>query len=174
MINTDSVANTLNDSRLKQLLTIGVNEAVDDDIRWQPVEESIGLKLPSAYKSLVNLFGGSSWGDFLHILTPFDDRLNLQRRAKSILDADRVLRSEFPSHYPLGLYPEPGGLLPWAITDNGDSLYFITISSPDHWPTVIKGPRAPEFEVSFLPPALLVHHFAAGTFHSIILPGSSD
>jgi hypothetical protein len=96
--------------------------------------------------------------------------MNLQGRGEKILEADRESRRSFSSHYPLGLYPEPGGLLPWAITDNGDTLYFITTGPPDEWPTVIKGPRAPEFEVSFLSPALLVHHLAAGKFQSTILP----
>jgi hypothetical protein len=160
----------MSDPRIQKLLTIHVSRADNSDVRWRAAEESLGLKLPGSYKSLIDAFGGSSWGDFLHVLSPFDEHLNLQHIGKEILDADRETRRQFPWLYPLPLFPETGGLLPWAFTDNGDTFYFITSAAPDEWPTLVKGPRAPEFEVSFLPPALLVHQFAAGTFQSTILP----
>jgi hypothetical protein len=160
----------MSDPRLPELLAMLPPDAGLDDARWRAVEQSLGLALPRTYKALVDRFGASSWGDFLHVLSPFDERLNLHHRGKQALDADKESRKKFPWHYPLPLYPEAGGLLPWALTDNGDTLYFITSASPDQWPTVIKGPRAPEFEVSFLPPALLIHQVAARRFQSVILP----
>ncbi len=161
----------MRDSRLSKLLTIVRCGGAQTDARWPAVEGSIGLQLPGSYKTLIELFGASSWENFLHVPSPFDDgRLNLQNWGNQVLDGDRVSRSQFPSHYPLPLYPEPGGMLPWASTDNGDTLYFITAGPADDWPTIVKGPRAPEFEVNFLHPALLVHHFAAGTLRSTILP----
>jgi hypothetical protein len=159
----------MSDLRLADLLTIP-RGAETHDPRWAAIEGELGLRLPGSYKALVERFGASSWRDFLHVLSPFDQRLELRRRGGRALEADRAVRREFPAHYPLPLFPEPGGLLPWAVSDNGDVLYFITAGTPDQWPTVIKGARAPEFEVSFLPPALLVHHFAAGRLRSVILP----
>ncbi|OWK36182.1 hypothetical protein FRUB_08745 [Fimbriiglobus ruber] len=132
------------------------------------------MRLPGSYKALVEQFGASSWQDFLHVLSPFDGRMELRQVGSTTLEADRAVRREFPWHYPLPLYPEPGGMLPWAVSDNGDTLYFITAGPPDEWPSVIKGARAPEFEVCFLPPALLVHHFAAGRLRSAILPRSGQ
>jgi hypothetical protein len=153
------------DARLPALLDIP-RGADARDPRWAAVEAELGLRLPGSYKALVERFGASSWRDFLHVLSPFDGPLG-----GSVLEADRAVRREFPQLYPLPLYPEPGGLLPWAVSDNGDALYFITAGPPDGWPTLIKGPRAPEFEVSFLPPALLAHRFAAGRLRSVVLPG---
>jgi hypothetical protein len=158
------------DPRIPELLTIHAGGAHKSDSRWLVVEHSLSLTLPGSYKKLVDIFGASSWGNFLHVLSPFDDRLDLKRRGNQILDADRESRRQFLSHYPLPLHPEPGGLLPWAVTDNGDTLYFITLARPDEWPTLIRGARAPEFEVSYLHPALLVHHFASGKLRSGILP----
>ena len=160
----------MSDPRLAALLAIP-RGAEGGDPRWAAVEDELGLRLPGSYKALVERFGASSWRGFLHVLSPFDDRLDLRRRGGAALEADRAVRREFPSHYPLPLFPEPGGLLPWAVSDNGAVLYFITAGPPAEWPTVIKGARAPEFEASFLPPALLVHHFAAGRLRSVILPG---
>ena len=163
----------MSDSRLAVLLSIP-RGAEARDPRWPAIEADFGLQLPGSYKAMVEQFGASSWREFLHVLSPFDERLDLRRRGSSALEADRALRREFPWYYPLPLYPEPGGLLPWAVSDNGDVLYFITAGPADHWPTVIKGARVPEFEVCFLPPALLVHHFAAGGLRSTILPGSGS
>ena len=158
----------MNDPRIVQLLAIPRDGSVHDP-RWQEVEESLSLRLPGCYKAMVDKFGASTWADFLHVLSPFDETLSLRRVGDRILQAERDSRSSFPAHYPLPLYPEPGGLLPWATTDNGDTLYFITKGEPHNWPTLLKDPRAPEFEVSFLPPALLVHHFVTGTLRSTVL-----
>jgi hypothetical protein len=161
------------DPRLHRLLEIPRGGGDNCDSRWPSVERALGLQLPGNYKALVDLFGASSWNNFLHVLSPFDERFDFRRVAERVLDADRTSRASFPAHYPLPLYPEAGGLLPWAITDNGDTLYFITRAKPDEWPTVIRGDRPPEFEVSFLPPALLVHHFATGKLRSTVLPAST-
>lgn len=158
----------MSDARLLGLRDIH-RGAKASDPRWPAVEAELGLGLPGSYKVLVERFGASSWRDFLHILSPFDERR--WQRVTATLVADRVLRQEFPQHYPLPLYPEPGGLLPWAVTDNGDMLYFVTAGPPDGWPTLIRGPRAPEFEVSFVPPAALVLAFATGRLRSLVLPG---
>lgn len=158
----------MSDARLVALRDI-YRGAKASDPRWPAVEAELGLGLPGDYKVLVERFGASSWRDFLHVLSPLDERS--RRRVATILEADRVSRGEFPQHYPLPLYPEPGGLLPWAVSDNGDTLYFVTAGSPDGWPTLIKGPRAPEFEVSFAPPTALIQGFATGRLRSLILPG---
>jgi len=161
----------MSDSRFAVLLRI-LRGAEARDPRWPAIEGELGLQLPGSYKALVEQFGASVWQDFLRVLSPFDEQRELRRVGGATLEADRALRREFPWYYPLPLYPEPGGLLPWAVSDNGDVLYFITAGLPDQWPTVIKGARAPEFEVCFLPPALLVYHFAAGSLRSTILPRS--
>jgi len=159
----------MRDPRLSQLLAIPRGGSEQSGPRWRAVEESLRLRLPQSYKAIIDEFGASTWAGFLHILSPFDEALSLHQVGERILEADRESRASFPAHYPLPLYPEPGGLLPWATTDNGDTLYFITKGEPDDWPILLKDARAPEFEVSFLPPALLVHHFVVGTLQSTIL-----
>ena len=160
------------DERIPKLLKLRNDRPTPEHERWLLIERELRIGLPATYKNLIDEFGESSWDDFLHILSPFSENpyLNLIEMGQMTLEADRISRRSFPAHYPVPLYPEKGGLLPWAGTDNGDSLYWITAASPDEWPTVIKGPRAPEFEVNFMPPHLLVYHFAAGTLRSTILP----
>lgn len=158
----------MSNARLVALRDIHCGAKASDPL-WPAVEAELGLSLPGSYKVLVEGFGASSWRNFLHVLSPFDGQG--WRCAAATLAADRELRREFPQHYPLPLYPEPGGLLPWAVSDNGDTLYFVTAGPPDGWPTLLKGPRAPEFEVSFVPPAALVLAFATGRLRSLVLPG---
>jgi hypothetical protein len=160
----------MDDHRIGELLAIFRGGSDISDARWKTIEASLGLRLPGSYKKLIDLYGASRWRDFLQVLSPFDDAAGLVQIGMQELEADRITRSSFKHYYPFPLFPEPNGLLPWAITDNGDVFYFITAHKPDDWPTLIKGPRAPEFEVSFLPPALLVHHFAVGSLRSTILP----
>jgi hypothetical protein len=71
------------------LLTIHAGGADKSDARWLAVEQSLGVTLPGSYKKLIDTFGATSWGNFLHVLSPFGDNLNLQRIGKQILDADR-------------------------------------------------------------------------------------
>jgi hypothetical protein len=49
-------------------------------------------------------------------------------------------------HVPYPLFPEPGGLLPFGIDDNGDGLYWLTTGEPDQWSIVVNESRAPEYE----------------------------
>jgi hypothetical protein len=133
----------MSDARLVALRDIHWGAKASDP-RWSAVEAELGLGLPGSYKVLIELFGASSWRNFLHVLSPFDERR--WRRVAATLEADRVLRQEFPQHYPLPLYPEPGGLLPWAVSDNGDALYFVTGGPADGWPTVIKGRGPPSLK----------------------------
>jgi hypothetical protein len=71
------------------------------------------------------------------------------------------LREQFPEDYPYPLYFEPGGLLPWGISEDGDYYYcWLTRGLPDKWP-VITVPRHADVElfemtmVKFIEGALL-------------------
>lgn len=52
------------------------------------------------------------------------------------LDQERGSRNSKPEKCPYPFYPEPGGLLPWAGTDNGDRVCWLTEGQPDGWTVV--------------------------------------
>ena len=112
------------------------------------VETSLALLLPEDYKRLIGTYGTGVWKEFLWVLNPFASNvyLNLFEQVKRQLDAERKIRADWPGNVPFALYPEQGGLLPWAMTDNGNRLYWQTVGDPAHWPTVIYESRGPEFE----------------------------
>jgi hypothetical protein len=139
---------------------------------WPEVEARLGLVLPDDYKGIIDIYGDYQWGDFLYLLNPFSENVyrNLFTGLDLILDAERELRAQFPEHYPLPLYPEAGGLLPFLVTDNGDTGFWITPSAPEKWPILLKESRAPEFEVHFTHTALFLYQFTGGGLQSLVFP----
>jgi hypothetical protein len=120
------------------------------------IEATLGLRLPSDYKRLIYTYGTGQWQEFWFVLNPFaaNQHLNLvlqnlKRRSSawSILDAERALRGCKEVDYPHPIFPEPGGILAWAVTDNGGRFFWLTDGPADKWPTVYYGDRSPQFEV---------------------------
>jgi hypothetical protein len=120
---------------------------------WEAVERSLGLGLPGDYKHLIEVFGPGSFDGYLLLPSPF-----LVSRTHHLLDFFQILelaqeamdtpleRGELP--YPL--YPDPGGMLPWGGTIDGDLLFWNTTRpDPDTW-TVVACDRWPEYWMEFL------------------------
>jgi hypothetical protein len=136
------------------------------------VEARLGLALPDDYKHLVCAYGTGSWKGFLWVLNPFSSNryLNLFEQAKCQLEAERAIRTDWPRDVPFALYPEPGGLLPWAMTDNGDRLYWLTAADPVHWPTVVYESRGPEHELHRLGCCEFLLQWTAGRLPVAVFP----
>ena len=115
---------------------------------WGKIEEELKLKLPEDYKRIVCTYGTGYWMEFLWVLNPFSkgEYFNLQEQIRSQLDAEREIKKEYPEEIPFPIYPEEGGLLPWAMTDNGDRLYWLTSGLPEQWATIIYESRGPEYD----------------------------
>ena len=107
---------------------------------WDAVEAKLGLTLPGDYKGMVQHYGAGSFSDFLIVLNPFlpSAYLNLVRGGEEILHSARTVRESSPSLYPMPLYPEPGGIFPWAVTETGDTLFWRTSGEPDAWTVVLR------------------------------------
>jgi hypothetical protein len=102
------------------------------------VEAHLGLKLPPDYKLLIRTYGHGTWGGGLTLFNPFTQevRFNLTAAVTGQLEeADHDLL--FPEDAPFALYPEPGGLLPWGMTNKNDVLYWLTEGEPEAWLTVL-------------------------------------
>src|SRR5688572_2802386 len=85
---------------------------------WAAVETALGLVLPRDYKDMISRYG-TGWFHDITPLTPFDSRpegwADLVTAAGRLLDDYESFREEFPEVFPHPLYPEAGGLLPWAV-----------------------------------------------------------
>jgi hypothetical protein len=140
------------------------------------VEARFGIELPEDYKRLITAFGTGCWREFLWVLNPFSANtfLNLFDQTARQLDAEREIRRKWPAEVPFALYPETGGLLPWAMTDNGDRLYWITEREPDSWPTIIFESRGPRFDRHGLTCCDLLLGWVSGRVEISVFPDDFD
>ena len=108
---------------------------------WREVESELGLGLPADFRALVECYGLGQFLDFITPLTPFGPVNLLFDRARRLLEGERSFRDSHPDKCPYPFYPEPGGLLEWAGSDNGDRLCWLTEGEPGEWTTVVWNPR---------------------------------
>ena len=112
-------------------------EPVHGDGEWRWVWPSLGCRLPNDYQELMGVYGLGSFDDVV-LWTPFTSHswANLVKQARNLVGDYGPVRDDDPSAFPYPLYPEPGGLLPWASSSGGEWLCWLTGAEPDHWPVV--------------------------------------
>ncbi|MGX1755760.1 SMI1/KNR4 family protein [Streptomyces lydicus] len=111
-------------------------EAVNGRGDWADAEQALGTRLPDDYKELVEAYGrGDFWGA-LCLCTPFGDD-NPVRLEANLVEDFGPLRESWPEQYPYPFFPEPGGLLTWAMTGNAAQVCWLTEGPPESWPVVI-------------------------------------
>ncbi len=111
--------------------------------------QAIGSVLPGDFRSLVEITGPIYVGGFLGVFAPcLENRsLDILVQMGARLSALQVLKRDLGSREcPYPLWFEPGGLLPWGASDNGDTLFWLARGHPDQWTVVINESRGPEFE----------------------------
>ena len=129
---------------------------VPTDSDWDRCRSELTV-LPSDYRELLSLYGTGVIDDFLWIYNPAaaNEHVNLVSKARIVVAALGESASRFPSKFTMKMFPETGGYLPFAGTDNGDSIFWVTHGSdPNRWPIAVMGPRSPEvvqFDLSLVP-----------------------
>jgi hypothetical protein len=94
---------------------------------WGNITERFGLVLPSDYTAFVQAYGSGIVSDFLTVFNPFSANSNINVDAMfSRLSSLRELRMLDPEELPYPLFFEPGGLLPWGESVDGDIYCWIT------------------------------------------------
>jgi len=120
---------------------------LEADGSWFHAEEILGMGFPDDFKDFIRIYGSGTIGHFMSVLNPFaqNPNLNLLEQSRSQLDVLHYLRDRGESN-PYALYPESGGLLPVAGTDNGDFIYWLTRGGAADWTIVVNESRSPEYE----------------------------
>ncbi len=142
-----------------------------DSPAWADAEFRLGLSFPLDFKELLATFGQHAWGGFLHVLGPAiaNENLDLERRGLAILGGILEIRRKEPDSVPFAVFPEQCGLFPWGVTDNGDTLLWLTQGPPDYWLTVIVAARDPEYERHQCTATALLSGFLTGDLESAML-----
>ncbi|MBB4982283.1 MULTISPECIES: SMI1/KNR4 family protein [Streptomyces] len=115
---------------------------------WGDVERSLGDELPSDYKELIRLYGGSNWDDYLYVLEPGcpNENYDLIEWARNQTE-DLEDLWEFEKK-PAELEVEGARVIPWATTDNGECLYWLVRPRlrPDQWTVMVNEARGDRWE----------------------------
>jgi SMI1-KNR4 cell-wall len=113
---------------------------VDSDGDWETVEARLGLRLPADFKALMRRYGFGEFPD-ITLFTPFDTHTggayDHVERARTLVERYKSLRGMAPEIFPYPLYPEPGGLLEWAITSDNTSLCWLIEGEAENWSVVV-------------------------------------
>jgi len=131
------------------------------------VESTLGFELPEDYKELVDLYGPGSFDDFLGVFRPHHpvphlDLLLSVRETAALLAAYEASGEALPA--------PAGRLLAVALTDNGDTLYWVRdpLESPDQWGIAVNAAR--DFDDWFLFDGCLSHFLAAVLGRELVVP----
>jgi hypothetical protein len=118
------------------------------------VRHELGVDLPADYVALVEEWGGGVFDDFVTVYEPGHPNPNLElvEEARRWSWAQRRLREQGgkPGKDLLPYSPEiePGGLLAWGASANGDPCFWHLRSlDPNSWIVAVQEARGPDFHV---------------------------
>lgn len=125
-------------ARLSRILgpaPVDVSTSVD----WSDLELQIGTRLPRDFKELVSAYPRLCLADFIRFLDPRKSIPNLRPLEANTWNVEWLadMREDFPEEFPYPAFPEPGGVLMWANTTDGDYCYWQVDGEPDEWKVVV-------------------------------------
>ena len=135
MVNIDELERTIPGLRT---VRPGAARRVD----WPALEGSLGVGLPADFKEFAEAYPPVEIDEFLRIWSPAPGREEeFVEGVRYGLETLRDLQ-EAGDAEDYTAYPEPGGLLPWGESIEGDVFYWRTAGpAPERWPGPF--PRSP-------------------------------
>jgi hypothetical protein len=114
---------------------------------WEPLEANLGAAFPQDYKDIVRTYGGGVMFNFLKIKTPKSEN-PITRLGPHLVNIRKVFL-QMDDLEPYGFWPEPGGLIAFGTTYNGDELFWLPEGAPADWKVVVwwRGGGFEPFEV---------------------------
>lgn len=125
----------------------GVEDVGRNRYNWDDIEDSLGLTLPHDYKKIAETFPQGLFGGVVKVIRPGDAggvENDFPGYYGYRLDDMRNWREDESGRFPLPIFPEPGGLLPWGVSPRAGLFFWVTDGpDPTLWPVVA---AEPEFE----------------------------
>ncbi|MEV7570587.1 SMI1/KNR4 family protein [Streptomyces tanashiensis] len=106
---------------------------------WEWLYARLGTRLPTEFVRLMETYGAGEWCQWLRFGFPLGTgQYDLAPSAEWYGETYRGHRDDFPEYHPLAAWPEPGGLLSFADSIDGDQLCWLTEGeTPDDWPLIV-------------------------------------
>ncbi len=138
---------------------------------WRNLGAPRSGDLPTDYWELAERFGSGCFNTFLWLWVPGcpNQYLDLDRQRDAELHNLRACAAQGEDVPAVALGDSPA-LIPWAGTDNGDTLWWLpTGEDPDTGRVLVSAVRPMEWETYQLSCSRLLTHFVAGALGSDIL-----
>lgn len=125
--------------QIQAIIPIPDNPIDIDEDSLQTTQSKLGIEFPADFLDYVRIYGSGTIviGDVYDIEIYSPARKSFQDFVTKFADRqDRYRKATGNEGLPLGLYPEPGGLLPFG---HRDDIYFSwkTLGTSDNWPIVV-------------------------------------
>lgn len=138
---------------------------------WGRITALFGNPLPADYMAFIDNYGSGEIGGWLTVLNPFSENINISlvEQFFVLLSSISTLKNEFPETCPYPLMFEPGGLLPWGISIDGDIFCWVTAGMSGRWRVVIIG-RHTEPEEFNMPMSKFIEQSLKGEIAPMAMP----
>ena len=107
------------------------------DRQLSQAADQLGIRLPNDYCQFAKRYGVGSIGAELVVFIPYarNRHRDLLRQVPRILSGLSALKAGDPDDVRVPLHHEPGGFLPWGVTNNGDYFGWLTEGPQGRWKT---------------------------------------
>ena len=141
----------------------------EEKLDWAKVETQLGFNFPDEFCFIIENYGTISLGNFITVFNPFSENKSINLDAiKFYTDSYKYLKSQFPNSY-----KRPSeSFLTWAVTDNGDTLFWDIHDQKNHngWHVGIHDKSQSEEEVFPMTTLEFLHNVASGKLKNSIFP----
>jgi hypothetical protein len=105
--------------------------------QWRAIEAKLGAKLPHDYRAFIFAYGSGLFAGLYRVYNPFaaNPETALLPSIERICGSWREWGREWQP-FPLAIFPEPWGLLPWGNDVKGNDYYWLTKGPPGRWVVV--------------------------------------
>lgn len=104
-------------------------------LSWEVVEERLGFTFPSDFKDLTSIFGSGIFQRFVFVLAPAQHESAFAAFRNEMNEALEIAKNNEP--LPYLLFPERGGLIPWADAGEACTVFWRTDrGGADEWTVV--------------------------------------
>ena len=106
--------------------------------KWADLEKRWGMKFPSQFMMLIDLYGNGRFADFVGFPSPFyvptRKGITYEKFIKLRFDGLLWTRENIPHHaFPLD---HPTDVFPFGYTDNGGTFFWLKNGSCEEWPII--------------------------------------